>query len=400
MRFTEEQDAVRRSRHDKTLVRALAGTGKTETVAGRVESLVREQNQPQMVLCFTRSAVEQLRGRLELNGIDGVDVRTVHSAAYWAVRNWHEDHALPLPRVNTGVEIARSVVRSAGFSGSDIETDSVLRMSSAEWNGTTVATVPASFSVDTLRGLAELYFQEKRRRNIVDFDDLTVMAAEVTSQSEQELIVDEAQDLSTVQQRFIEQASARSPLTLVGDQHQSVFGFAGVDGGMFDRLGSDWASYGLTWSFRSTQEVLDVANQMIPETLRSEKTGGVADFTTMDYEDVASYLLQHVEPGDAVIGRTRNDCERVSKALEDQGGVIRRHCDEARSDSCIDVSTVHSAKGSEWERVFIIDTTSSGFNGFMATAEEQRVFYVAVTRARKHLSIIGLEAEPAWGITV
>ena len=57
------------------------------------------------------------------------------------------------------------------------------------------------------------------------------------------------------------------------------------------------------------------------------------------------------------------------------------------------LSTVHSAKGLEWERVHVIGLVDGAFPSDMALrgrdglAEEQRLFYVAVTRARDELTL-------------
>lgn len=57
------------------------------------------------------------------------------------------------------------------------------------------------------------------------------------------------------------------------------------------------------------------------------------------------------------------------------------------------LSTVHSAKGLEWDVVFIIHLTEGKFPSGQAmdndqTEEERRLFYVAVTRARKRLYLV------------
>jgi DNA helicase-2/ATP-dependent DNA helicase PcrA len=59
----------------------------------------------------------------------------------------------------------------------------------------------------------------------------------------------------------------------------------------------------------------------------------------------------------------------------------------------VTLSTVHSAKGLEWPAVHLIHAVDGGFPSDMALgddaglAEEQRLFYVAITRARDELSI-------------
>ncbi len=58
--------------------------------------------------------------------------------------------------------------------------------------------------------------------------------------------------------------------------------------------------------------------------------------------------------------------------------------DEIISENCVTISTVHSAKGKEWEIVFIPDVIekSKKFVGYNSTFEDQRIFYVACTRAQ------------------
>jgi DNA helicase-2/ATP-dependent DNA helicase PcrA len=58
----------------------------------------------------------------------------------------------------------------------------------------------------------------------------------------------------------------------------------------------------------------------------------------------------------------------------------------------VTLSTIHAAKGLEWSQVFIVGTTEGYMPIAYATtaaeiAEEKRLFYVAVTRAKKKLSI-------------
>ena len=57
------------------------------------------------------------------------------------------------------------------------------------------------------------------------------------------------------------------------------------------------------------------------------------------------------------------------------------------------LSTVHSAKGLEWDAVHLIAAYDGNFPADMSTAneegiaEERRLFYVALTRARRRLHV-------------
>jgi len=54
------------------------------------------------------------------------------------------------------------------------------------------------------------------------------------------------------------------------------------------------------------------------------------------------------------------------------------------------LSSVHKAKGLEWDHVFVLRPT---FRSTAGEGEEANIFYVAVTRAKKHLTLVGEERE-------
>jgi DNA helicase-2/ATP-dependent DNA helicase PcrA len=62
-------------------------------------------------------------------------------------------------------------------------------------------------------------------------------------------------------------------------------------------------------------------------------------------------------------------------------------------DDWLTLSTVHSAKGGEWDVVHLIHAADGAFPSDLATGsaeevdEERRLFYVALTRAKRHLHI-------------
>lgn len=63
---------------------------------------------------------------------------------------------------------------------------------------------------------------------------------------------------------------------------------------------------------------------------------------------------------------------------------------EEEEDGMVTLSTVHSAKGLEWNYVFILDCTDNNFPSRLSKTddeieEERRIFYVAITRAKKEL---------------
>ena len=72
------------------------------------------------------------------------------------------------------------------------------------------------------------------------------------------------------------------------------------------------------------------------------------------------------------------------------------------------LSTVHSAKGQEWDAVFVLNVTDGSFPSEFAGGkpaqieEERRLLYVAMTRARAQLELIcplrfHLTQQPRYG---
>ena len=63
-------------------------------------------------------------------------------------------------------------------------------------------------------------------------------------------------------------------------------------------------------------------------------------------------------------------------------------------DDYLVLSTVHSAKGQEWDSVFVLNVADGNFPSEFATGdaalieEERRLLYVAMTRAKKDLHLI------------
>jgi len=76
---------------------------------------------------------------------------------------------------------------------------------------------------------------------------------------------------------------------------------------------------------------------------------------------------------------------------------------QKKNEPRIVLSTIHQAKGLEWENVFIINLSASGFPNERALGEadgleeERRLFYVAITRAKKQLTLTYPSESGGWG---
>jgi superfamily I DNA/RNA helicase len=114
-------------------------------------------------------------------------------------------------------------------------------------------------------------------------------------------------------------------------------------------------------------------------------------------------LSGQLEPADEAGGSVKADLNRLEiarDALSVARGLLSvrirrvRESDNKAMPRVI-LSTFHAAKGMEWEHVFLVDVNEgtvpklSGEGGEAELEEERRLFYVAMTRAKDTLTILG-----------
>jgi DNA helicase-2/ATP-dependent DNA helicase PcrA len=100
--------------------------------------------------------------------------------------------------------------------------------------------------------------------------------------------------------------------------------------------------------------------------------------------------LEHLQ---AIAKRYKNSPELLADVALDPSDATRQD-GRARGGGAVTLSTVHSAKGLEWDAVFVIWMTdgwfpsSRSYDEFEDLEEERRLLYVAATRARRHLYFV------------
>lgn len=397
--LTEEQQKVVTATEDFIRVNALAGTGKTYTAVQRVLYQKAIGNEVGHVFTFTRSAAETISKRLVEAGVNDVPVRTLHSYAREMVNNYREERGLAKIDISNGSEIIKKLYLSEyERAASDREVEQVRQMSTLLVNGAAY-TFRTSESKEELERLVKVYRKAKRERGKYDWDDLmgfALLTAQKTGQTiTGEIIIDEAQDLTTLQMLFVKSLEPKR-LTLILDPNQNIFGFAGVERAATTEGG--FKDYTLSKSFRTAQEILDLANQLIPHTLTSDITGGKVTWIKTSAETQTEDVLNMLKPGDAVIGRFKANARGVQEALDFELASIYPINSEmpVEDDSCA-FGSIHWSKGQEWERVFVLNVAENGFASLPMTDEERRIMYVAITRAKKEVILMNLTTKkPGW----
>lgn len=395
--LTKQQRDVVTATENLIRVKALAGTGKTYTAVQRVLYQKAIGKEVSHVFTFTRSAAETISKRLSEAGVTDVPVRTLHSFAMEMVNNANKRGEKV--RVSDGNKIISTMYRNIfRRQAQKREIEEVRQMATLLANGAAYSFM-TSVSKEDLKILAALYQEAKESAGEIDWDDLIFIATAIAEKLgitlDGEVIIDEAQDLTKIQLDYIEQLSPER-LTLILDPNQSIFGFAGVDEAAMNADG--FKDYELSKSFRSAQEILDVANKLIPDNLTSDITGGKVTWIKSSHQKQVEDVLKILEPGDCVIGRFRSSARDVLIAIApetDPEDLV--NCKRLVNNQEYTFGSIHWAKGQEWNRVIVLNVTSDGFSGLPMTDEERRILYVAMTRAKKELVLVNLtEGKPRW----
>ncbi|MBL9103522.1 MAG: ATP-dependent helicase [Myxococcales bacterium] len=294
-----QQVAVVEAPPRELLVLAGAGTGKTRTLTTRVARLVAGGCPPERILLctFTNRAAREMVGRVE--SLLGIDMRrcsagTFHHIGNRVLRRYGQAVGLGPDFGILDPEDARTLLASVitelgveALTARRFPTPKVLAGIIGLASGTRQpigAVVEQQYlkmldQVGMMERVARRYVERKRQMNVCDFDDLLgewlrILEEPQLSEVADELraaydhvLVDEYQDINAIQGALCD-AMARDhrSLTCVGDDAQSIYSFRGAD---FNQIGAfrvrhpEALIYKLTVNYRSTPEILALANRSI-----------------------------------------------------------------------------------------------------------------------------------------
>ncbi|MBG6069779.1 ATP-dependent DNA helicase UvrD2 [Micromonospora ureilytica] len=277
-----------------------AGTGKTRAITSRIAHRVLSgEISPRHVLAvtFTARAAAEMRSRLTVLGVGGVQARTFHAAALRQVRYF-------APRLLSGramPELLDSKVRLVTLAAARVglRTDRAAARDLAgeiEWAKSSLVE-PTDYVVSAARALRDTphepakvadvftaYEQLKRANGVIDFEDMLRAAVwgieEHSDVGEQvrtqyrHFVVDEYQDVNPLQQRLLDAwLAGRNDLTVVGDASQTIYSFTGATSAYlvdFPRRHRGATVVRLVRDYRSTPQVVGLANAVIAQARGTE----------------------------------------------------------------------------------------------------------------------------------
>ena len=310
---------------------------------------------------------------------------------------------------------------------------------------------------DIIAPFVNTYRQMEQENNEVDFTDAIIWATDLCNNGYRPdydyILVDEFQDISMDRYRFLQALRRKEPLTklfCVGDDWQSIYRFAGSDMALFKQF-EDFFGYTkkclMETTYRFGEPAVATSSKFIlanPEQAVKnvhpfkEDAETKLDFLSAEGREgiieTVKFIIDQIpkEKDILLLGRYGFDVnifKNTELAVHDGKDGVYVTYGHRR----INFLTVHQSKGLESDYIILLNC-NGGTVGFpsqisdspvlkyvlsepdaYAFSEERRVFYVGITRAKKHtwvlydinnpspfvkefVKTLGQEAPPAGGI--
>ena len=283
-----------------------------------------------------------------------------------------------------------------------------------------------------LRVYVKLHLDYESAKDGLDFADMINMAADYLSTSKKafacrHIIVDEFQDITKASFALVEgllKQQEDAMLLAVGDDWQSIYRFGGADIKIMKELYEQEAtsSVQIQETFRMNKPLTEIASSFvtknpnqIKKSVASLKDGTLSSTfhfiqSKMPYE--GDKLLNYLKKIDKATGG-HNSVLILTRYVDDETSLGRLLSSVNLRKTTVSSSTIHKAKGLEADHVAIVGLEDDfcGFPNFIEEdpvlsavlstsdmhelAEERRLFYVAMTRAKETVTLFYDDDNPS-----
>ena len=397
MEYNLSQLAAINSKEDKVIIKAPAGSGKTSSIVGAVYKYREEHPNDKIVaITFTRKAAAELKNRINLLN---VEISTIHS---WSLR-----------RLNALAAEYNFVV---SLLEDDVIKDILLRLCKLRRQYylnqfQLFSFIMGNYNIDIddkIRRIFESIYLDykkfKQKNQLYDFTDLPQYLADKLNEYDERIVdidalfVDEFQDIDPVELSVFDVVDAKKKV-FIGDPLQSIYQFRGSLEEVFDSL-EDFTEYTLDVNYRSYQEIIDYARTVNDVARELNARHNLVDFLDINWSAPSDIICERGNGGKIYLSKDVGHCVEitkdepcsevliVSKLLADPHTQIlcrgNKQVKKIQAQGVENVSTVHQAKGLEYDNVILTNFPIDG-------DEERNVAYVGMTRAKNVLCLIDFD---------
>lgn len=287
-KLNNEQKKAATFKDGPCLVIAGAGSGKTKVLTTRIANLIENGVKPYNILAitFTNKAAGEMRERVNniINAHDAF-IGTFHSFGLKIIREnsalFNLTSAFTLIDTEDQTSIIKKIMKDLNITDKMISPAFIKSKISFIKNNMLSDSEIDNFLISENEKIAvKIYYEYEKilkRNNTLDFDDLLKKPVELFNSNKEVLekyqdkfkyiLIDEYQDTNEVQYKLVKLLSKKYlNLFVVGDPSQSIYAFRGANYQNILNFEKDFKGctvIKLPQNYRSTQTILDAANEVI-----------------------------------------------------------------------------------------------------------------------------------------
>ncbi|UOR24646.1 ATP-dependent helicase [Helicobacter pylori] len=312
LQLNPEQLKAAKALKGYNLVIASAGTGKTSTIVGRILYLLDNGIKPEeiLLLTFTNKASNEMIARVAkyFKSSSKIEAGTFHAVAYRYLKEHYLNLSLKQPKELK--KLLESIVDTKNALTDDDKKPYTSQHLYALYSLYTNALKQEDFSAwlshknpehtpyaAFYENILDEFENTKKKHNYIDYNDLLLLFKQAMLERPspyKEVLCDEFQDTNPLQESILDAINPPS-LFCVGDYDQSIYAFNGADISIISNFTQKYKNaqvFTLTKNYRSSKEILDLANQVIqrneriyPKNLEVVKSGHFNKPALLNYND-------------------------------------------------------------------------------------------------------------------
>jgi len=330
--LSEEQLSAVLEVDNPLLILAGAGSGKTRVITYKIAYLISQKYaKPENIvaLTFTNKAAGEMKNRIKklILPEDGEKVwaGTFHGFGLYLLKTYGKRFGFPSNFViydedaqeEVIKEILKDIARDDDYNSKDIK-DKISRLKDKLITPEDFQSMISNNFDEIVLEIYRKYENYLRKNNAVDFADLLIYSIKLLQENSalkgyiqdklEYVLVDEYQDTNRAQYELFKiLVEEKKKFSVVGDDDQSIYSWRGADYQNIFRLEKDFKNLKiifLTKNFRSTQQILDIANALIvnndkryPKKLWSDIKNGNHPilFRAINEEDEANFVVRQIK---------------------------------------------------------------------------------------------------------
>ena len=429
MKYDKDQIKAIKSMNN-TLVIAGAGSGKTTTIIGKIEYIIKNnlyKEEEILIISFTNETIKELKSKIKYQ----IDIKTFHKLAKdiiskinknlsiasdyelkYIINEYFNSYGQNNKKTNLIIKRIMQITNQNQIQNLIYAFINIYRCNYQDiyhlYNLYKKSIFMNRYYFKIILDIYLIYLRELESSGKMDFNELIINATKYIKENKvklnyQYIIIDEFQDISLIRFDLINSIlnQNKANIFVVGDDFQSIYKFSGCDISLFINIKNLLPNINiikLNHNYRNNQSLINIANkfiiknknQIIKNTLcHKDDLKPIKIVFYVDKKTVINNILKHIRGNILILGRNNNDKEKFNIIENNRTKFL----------------TIHSSKGIEEDNVILInlDNNILGLpskikkenilkkilkSDYIIHEEERRLFYVALTRSKDNVYLI------------